>query len=54
MNLECAYCSDEAIGYDAEDAPTCGNEATCTPAVRPQPRVVEVSGDDDDDEVEEG
>ena len=32
--MECAYCSDEAIGYDAEDAPTCGNEATCTPAVR--------------------
>ena len=49
----CSYCTDEAIGLDFEDAPTCGAEH-CEPVVRPLPRVLEIETTDDDDEDEEG
>lgn len=31
--MNCAYCSDEAIGLDEDDEPTCGDEETCAVVV---------------------
>lgn len=49
---ECSCCSDPAVGYDADGAPTCGAD-TCEPVARPFPRVIEVSGEDHEEEDEE-
>jgi len=46
----CSYCSDEARGYDEDGAPTCGNVDTCSKVARFFPRVIEVSGEDDESE----
>jgi len=48
--ISCAYCTDDAVGYDEENAPTCGSAAHCTVAVRPMPAIIEVSSCDDEDE----
>lgn len=45
---KCEFCSDEAVGYDEEDLPTCGDATTCTKAVAPL-GVVEVSSGDEED-----
>jgi hypothetical protein len=47
-SIDCSYCSDAAIGYGAEREPTCGS-SSCEPVVSPFPRVIEVSGDDDEE-----
>jgi hypothetical protein len=47
-NIHCSFCSDVAAGYDSDGEPTCGAD-TCEPVVAPFPRVIEVSGDDDDE-----
>ena len=47
----CQYCSDDANGYDDDDQPTCGNEATCTEVVRTLPRVIEVSDEEDNEDT---
>lgn len=47
---DCAYCSDEAVGIDDEGEYTCGS-THCTPVVQPLPDVMEVSGDDNEDDA---
>jgi hypothetical protein len=49
--MNCEYCTDEAIGYDEDGNATCG---TCTPSERPLPLIIEVSGDDEEDEPDDG
>lgn len=51
--MNCSYCSDSAVGYDEDDAPTCGDAAICSAAVRPL-GIVEVSSDSDDSETATG
>lgn len=43
-NMDCSYCTGQATGLDEDNEPTCGG-ATCEPATKPLPRVVEVSTD---------
>lgn len=47
--VTCDYCSDDAIGFDEEERPTCGG-SRCALVVRALPRVVEVSDGPDDEE----
>jgi hypothetical protein len=49
---KCAYCSDFAIGYDEDDALTCGDAATCMRSVKPI-GIVEMSSDEDDGDDED-
>jgi hypothetical protein len=46
----CEYCTGTAVGIDEDDLFTCGVESTCTLKARSLPAVVEVSGDEGDEE----
>lgn len=48
--MRCAYCTDDATGYDEDGEPTCGRPDDCMSVVRPLPTVIEVSSDEDEDE----
>jgi hypothetical protein len=46
--VRCHYCTATARGLDDEDEPTCGS-ASCSEQLKELPRVIEVSGEDDED-----
>lgn len=48
MRPACAYCSDDATGFDMDGAFTCGDTSTCMPVAAPFHRVFEVSGSDEE------
>ena len=51
--LECAYCTGYAAGFDEDGEPTCGDAETCMIVVTPLPAVIEQSCDDDEEDESE-
>lgn len=50
--MECDYCTDDAIGLDEHERPTCGS-ADCEPIESPLPDIIEVSDDEGDEDESE-